>query len=58
MAHIIELHSANQIILGKAYKIRFAPCCLLARGHLLIADIPGVGKTRLAHTLAKLPGFN
>lgn len=52
------LHSANQIILGKDHKIRLAVCCLLARGHLLIEDIPGVGKTTLAHTLAKLLGLN
>ena len=52
------LYSANQIILGKAYKIRLALCCLIARGHLLIEDIPGVGKTTLAHTLAKLLGLH
>lgn len=52
------LHSANQIILGKEHKIRLAVCCLLARGHLLIEDIPGVGKTTLAHTLAKLLGLH
>ncbi|MGR8998012.1 MAG: AAA family ATPase [Gammaproteobacteria bacterium] len=52
------LYSANQIILGKPYKIRLALCCLLARGHLLIEDIPGVGKTTLAHTLAKLLGLH
>ncbi|MDP2902594.1 MAG: AAA family ATPase [Methylovulum sp.] len=50
--------SANQIILGKDHKIRLALCCLLARGHLLIEDIPGVGKTTLAHTLAKLLGLH
>ncbi|MFZ2450972.1 MAG: AAA family ATPase [Methylovulum miyakonense] len=52
------LASANQIILGKDHKIRLAVCCLLARGHLLIEDIPGVGKTTLAHTLAKLLGLH
>jgi MoxR-like ATPase len=52
------LDSANQIILGKERQIRLALCCLLARGHLLIEDIPGVGKTTLAHTLAKLLGLN
>lgn len=51
------LSAANQIILGKDHKIRLAVCCLLARGHLLIEDIPGVGKTTLAHTLAKLLGL-
>lgn len=52
------LDSANQVILGKHGQIRLAVCCLLARGHLLIEDIPGVGKTTLAHTLAKLFGLN
>jgi MoxR-like ATPase len=52
------LHTANQIILGKPHQIRLAMCCLLARGHLLIEDIPGVGKTTLSHTLAKLLGLN
>ncbi|MBK8814600.1 MAG: AAA family ATPase [Methylococcaceae bacterium] len=52
------LEAANQIILGKDRQIRLAVCCLLARGHLLIEDIPGVGKTTLAHTLARLLGMN
>ena len=52
------LDNANQIILGKGHKIRLAFCCLLAKGHLLIEDIPGVGKTTLAHTLAKLLGLH
>ncbi len=60
MQNVIKqvLDSANLIILGKDHKIRLALCCLLARGHLLIEDIPGVGKTTLAHTLAKLLGLN
>lgn len=41
------------IVLGKEQQIRLCLSCLLARGHLLIEDIPGVGKTTLAHTLAK-----
>lgn len=52
------LDSANQVILGKPRQVRLAICCLLARGHLLIEDIPGVGKTTLAHTLAKLLGLH
>lgn len=52
------LKVANQIILGKEQQIRLAVCCLLARGHLLIEDVPGVGKTTLAHTLAKLLGMH
>ena len=46
----------NQILLGKEDKVRLAFCCLLARGHLLIEDVPGVGKTTLAHALARVIG--
>ncbi|MCB1886885.1 MAG: MoxR family ATPase [Rhodocyclaceae bacterium] len=49
--------AANRIILGKDHQIRLAIACLLARGHLLIEDMPGVGKTTLAHTLASLLGL-
>jgi MoxR-like ATPase len=45
------------IILGKEHEIRLALACLLARGHLLIEDLPGVGKTTLAHTLARTLGM-
>ena len=51
------IHAANQVILGKDTQIRLALACLLARGHLLIEDLPGVGKTTLAHTLARLLGL-
>lgn len=51
------LTTANSIILGKQQQIRLAVCCLLAKGHLLIEDIPGVGKTTLSHTLAHLFGL-
>jgi MoxR-like ATPase len=49
---------AGQIILGKDREIRLALACLLARGHLLIEDLPGVGKTTLAHALAKTLGLD
>jgi MoxR-like ATPase len=52
------LDSANKILLGKEQQIKLAVCCLLAKGHLLIEDIPGVGKTTLSHALAKLLGLN
>jgi MoxR-like ATPase len=45
------------IILGKELQIRLALACLIARGHLLIEDIPGVGKTTLAHALATSLGL-
>jgi len=47
----------NGIILGKEAQIRLCLACLLARGHLLIEDIPGVGKTTLAHALARTLGL-
>lgn len=46
-----------RIILGKDHQIHLALACLLARGHLLIEDVPGVGKTTLAHVLARLLGL-
>ncbi len=46
------------IILSKEQQIQLAIACLLARGHLLIEDIPGVGKTTLAHALASSLGLN
>ncbi len=52
------LAQLNQIILGKARPIRLALSCLLARGHLLVEDQPGVGKTTLAHALARTLGLN
>jgi MoxR-like ATPase len=48
----------DSILLGKDRTVRLAFCCLLARGHLLIEDIPGVGKTTLAHALAKVFGLD
>lgn len=51
------LRTANTVVLGKEHQIRLAVCCLLARGHLLIEDVPGVGKTVLSHTLANLLGL-
>ncbi|MCW8988170.1 MAG: MoxR family ATPase, partial [Gammaproteobacteria bacterium] len=51
------INSANTIILGKEHKLRLALTCILAKGHLLIEDLPGVGKTTLAHTFAQLLGL-
>ncbi len=48
---------ACKIIVGKEQQIRQSLACLLARGHLLIEDIPGMGKTTLAHLLARLLGL-
>ncbi len=52
------LAQLNRIILGKDRQMRLSIACLLARGHLLIEDIPGVGKTTLAHALAETLGLN
>jgi MoxR-like ATPase len=55
IARVIE--AAGQIILGKESQVRLALACLLGRGHLLIEDLPGVGKTTLAHVLARSLGL-
>jgi MoxR-like ATPase len=51
------LDTLGSIILGKPGQIRLCLACLLARGHLLIEDVPGVGKTTLAHALAHVLGL-
>jgi len=56
LERVIEV--AGRILLGKQEAIRLSLACLLARGHLLIEDLPGVGKTTLAHTLARLLGLH
>jgi MoxR-like ATPase len=48
----------GEVVLGKQQQIKLALACLLARGHLLIEDLPGVGKTTLAHVLAKALGLH
>ncbi len=50
------LDAVNQIVMGKDQQVKLAFSCLLARGHLLIEDLPGVGKTTLAHALATVIG--
>src|SRR3989338_10147633 len=50
--------AANSIILGKESVVRLALTCLIARGHLLIEDLPGVGKTTLSHVLANILGLS
>lgn len=55
--HRVE-QSLNQVILGKPEQVRLALCCLLAEGHLLLEDLPGMGKTTLAHALANSLGLS
>ncbi|GHF55498.1 MoxR-like ATPase [Deinococcus metalli] len=52
------LAQLDSVILGKSGQVRLALTCLLARGHLLIEDQPGVGKTTLAHALARTAGLH
>jgi MoxR-like ATPase len=51
------IQAAGSVILGKETQVRLALACLLARGHLLIEDLPGMGKTTLAHVLARSLGL-
>ena len=51
------INQISEIILGKTPQIRMALTCLLARGHLLIEDMPGMGKTILSHALAATLGL-
>jgi len=50
--------SVGQVLLGKDEKIRLALACMLAKGHLLLEDLPGMGKTTFAHALAVALGFS
>lgn len=49
--------TVSSVVLGKEDVVRLAVACMLARGHLLIEDLPGMGKTTLAHTLAHVFGL-
>src|SRR6202158_1650858 len=52
------LSELGRIVVGKATPLRLALACMLARGHLLIEDIPGVGKSTLAQALAGTLGLH
>ena len=52
------ISEASSILLGKEDAIKQAFCTLLSRSHLLIEDLPGVGKTTLAHLIGQLTGLN
>lgn len=60
MHHLLDslFTESAKILLGKPQQTKLAMCCLLAGGHLLIEDVPGIGKTTLAHTLAHLLGLD
>ncbi len=54
LSRLSEVEAAlGEVIRGKPEVLRLSLACLLARGHLLIEDVPGVGKTTLAHALAR-----
>ena len=60
MQQIIDrtVQNIGGVLLGKERQIRLALCALFARGHLLIEDLPGMGKTTLAHALARALGLS
>ena len=59
LTRLAEIEEAlGRVIRGKADVIRLSLACLLARGHLLIEDVPGVGKTTLAQALARIVHAN
>jgi MoxR-like ATPase len=51
------LEALETVVLGKTQQLKLCLTCLLSRGHLLIEDVPGVGKTTLAHALAQVLGL-
>ncbi len=56
---IINLqHALSQKIIGKDHQLKLAIACLLANGHLLIEDLPGMGKTTLSHALSQVLAFS
>ena len=52
------VREVGTVLLGKDSQVQLALCCLLARGHLLIEDLPGMGKTTLSHALARVLGLD
>ncbi|MCP5160569.1 MAG: MoxR family ATPase [Hahellaceae bacterium] len=60
MSHSIQatLTEIQKILLGKDQQVRLALTCLIAKGHLLIDDLPGMGKTTLSHAIATVLGLS
>lgn len=52
------LEAVDQVLLGKHHAVKLAVACILARGHLLIEDLPGMGKTTLSQALARVMGMS
>lgn len=59
MNYIVEniIHEIDKVIVGKQEQIQLALACIFCNGHLLIEDLPGMGKTTLSHSLAKVLGL-
>lgn len=58
-SHINQaIQTLNTVLLGKEHQVKLSLACLLARGHLLIEDVPGLGKTTLSHALANCLGLS
>jgi MoxR-like ATPase len=55
---LLVMKSLNSVLLGKEQQVKLAVTCMLANGHLLIEDLPGMGKTTLSHALADVFGLN
>ncbi|MGB5444524.1 MAG: AAA family ATPase, partial [Psychromonas sp.] len=49
--------AVGQVLLGKEQQVKLAVACLIGKGHLLLEDLPGMGKTTLAHCLARVLGL-
>ena len=60
MQKIIDraVSEVSHVLLGKEPQIKLALCCLIAQGHLLIEDLPGMGKTTLSNALARVLGLS
>jgi MoxR-like ATPase len=52
------VREVSRVLLGKEAQVRMALCCLFSRGHLLLEDLPGMGKTTLSHALASVMGLS
>lgn len=51
------LNQLNKVVLGKSHQVKLSVACLLAKGHLLIEDLPGMGKTTLGQAIARVFGL-
>lgn len=54
----LAIEQISKLVIGKQRQIKLAISCLIANGHLLVEDLPGMGKTTLSHALAEVLGLN